>query len=62
MTERIALDLLYLALEHVRLTYAEYERDDIIGLIIGQVCDLQDSLTEYWRGELTPGEDDEIPF
>ena len=60
--DRVALDLLYLALEHVRLTYAEYERDDIVGLIIGQVYALQDSLTEYWRGHLTELDDDELPF
>jgi hypothetical protein len=60
--ERVAFDLLYIALEHVRLLFGETGRDDLVGVIVGQVCELQHSLAEYWRGELTPREDDELPF
>ncbi len=60
--ERVAFDGLYIALEHVRLLFGERERDDLVGLIVGQVCALQDSLTQYWREPLTLADDDEPPF
>ena len=60
--ESFALDLLYIALQHVRLVFREEPRDDLVGLIVGQICELQDSLAEYWRGQLTAAEDDELPF
>ena len=60
--ERVALDLLYSALEHVRLLFGEAERDDFVGMIVGQVCDLQESIVECWREEYEPRPDDELPF
>jgi hypothetical protein len=60
--ECVAIELLYSALEGVRLLLGEEERDDFVGLIVGQVCDLQHSIVECWREEYEPRPDDELPF
>jgi hypothetical protein len=62
LPQRVILDLLYITLEHVLLTLGEASEGDVIEVIVARARDLQDSLSEYWRGELQPNVEDEIPF
>lgn len=58
LVRRLALDLLFVTIEHVLLTIGEVAEDDGIEMIVAQARDLQDTLTEHWRREM----EDEMPF
>lgn len=59
LARRLALDLLFITLEHVLLTLGE---GDGIEMLVAQARDLQDTLGEHWRRELEDAAEDEIPF
>ena len=62
LARRLALELLFITLEHVLLTLDEDGEGDCIEVIVAQARDLQDTLSEHWRRELEDGTEDEIPF
>lgn len=62
LARRLALDLLFVTIEHVLLTLGDVEDGDRIAMIVAQARDLQDSLGEIWRRELEVISEDEMPF
>ena len=62
LARRLALDLLFVTIEHVLLTLGDVEDGDRIAMIVAQARDLQDSLSEIWRRELEVISEDEMPF
>ena len=62
LARRLALDLLFVTIEHVLLTLGDVDDGDRIAMIVAQARDLQDSLSEIWRRELEAISEDEMPF
>lgn len=62
LARRLALDLLFVTIEHVLLTLGDVDDGDGIAMIVAQARDLQDSLSEIWRREMEVISEDEMPF